>query len=407
MTEFDVFTLENGIKCVHKYVNQPVAHIALTIGAGTRDECVEQHGVAHLVEHLMFKGTRRRSAYHVNNLLENAGGELNAYTSKEETVIHATLLRSEVAKGVDLLSDMAFNSTFLPRDLAKEREVIIDEINSYKDSPSELIFDDFEEMLFANSALGRNILGNKRNLMRATQKQLIDYTSMNYSTDRIVFSCASRMTHKRFRQICDQYLGVIASNIKISNRTAPSRLNNFDLQKSKNTYQTHCVLGGYAYNLNDLKRLQLAFLTNILGGPLASSRLNAELREKYALTYNVEAGYVPYSDSGLFTIYFGCDKEKIERSIELTKRELNKMMNSKLTSLQLSRYKKQFIGQLTIASESTESLMLSIAKSVLTYGTFDGNSAIQEKINAITADELLDVANETFTDSNISMLIYK
>ncbi|WP_298064430.1 pitrilysin family protein, partial [uncultured Rikenella sp.] len=208
--EFDLFTLPNGIRCIHRRPGSAsggVAHIALTIGAGTRDEAAEQHGVAHLVEHLLFKGTARRSAYRVNSLLENTGGELNAFTTKEETVIHATLLRSEFSKGVDLLSDMAFNSRFDPRELDKEREVIIDEINSYRDSPAELIFDEFEELLFAGAPLGRNILGTPRNLKRATREQVVRYVTGHYRPERVVFSASAQMSHRRFREVCERYLG--------------------------------------------------------------------------------------------------------------------------------------------------------------------------------------------------------
>lgn len=407
MAEFETFRLSNGIRCVHRHVNHQVAHIALTIGSGTRDELADQHGVAHLVEHLMFKGTHKRSSYHINSLLENSGGELNAYTTKEETVIHATLLSGELRKGIDLLSDMAFNSTFSEVELGKERDVIIDEINSYKDSPAELIFDEFEERLFVDSPLGRNILGSKRNLQRATREQLISYVSGNYLTDRVVFSAASNMDHRKFRTLCEIYFGGINSNNSISQRATPSRISNFTLHKNKKTYQTHCLLGGYAYQLGDAKRLQLLFLINLLGGPFSTSRLNMQLREKHALTYSIEAGYVPYCDTGLYTIYFGCDSEKLERSLNLVERELKNMMDNQLTSLQLSRYKKQFQGQLTIASESNENVMLGVAKSLLSFDTFDSNDQIAQKINSITSMELLEVANEIFNDANRSLLVYK
>lgn len=412
-TEFDTFTLPNGIRCVHRRPpggrSAGVAHLALTIGAGTRDEAPDQHGVAHLVEHLMFKGTNRRSAYQVNSLLENSGGELNAFTTKEETVIHTTLLRSEFTKGIDLLADMAFNSRFDTRELEKEREVIIDEINSYKDSPAELIFDEFEELLFAGSPLGRNILGNKRNLKRATRQQLIDYVQGHYRPDRIVVSASAQMSHRRFREICERYLGTLApfDTASVSQRVAPERQPRFEWTRHKNTYQTHCLIGGYGYNLNDEKRALLAFLVHVLGGPYSVSRLNMLLREKHALTYNVEAGYVPYGDSGVYTIYLGCDKDKLEQSVELVRSELRKLREVKMTASQLARAKKQFIGQLLITSENTENLMLGIAKSVLVYNTFDSTETIAAKINAIRADELLEVANEIFCGENQYSLIYQ
>lgn len=410
--EFETFMLDNGIRCVHRRCSsgQPVSHIALTIGAGTRDEAMDQHGVAHLVEHLMFKGTARRSAWQVNSLLENSGGELNAFTTKEETVLHATLLRSEFTKGVDLLSDMAFNSRFDSRELDKEREVIIDEINSYKDSPAELIFDEFEELLFAGSPLGRNILGSKRNLRRAKQEQLTDYVQSCYRPERVVFSASSSMSHRRFREVCERFLGVLSFSkgaVSAAGRVAPARQPQFEIVRHKSTYQTHCVIGGYGYDLTEDKRVLLAFLINLLGGPSSVSRLNLQLREKHALTYNVEAGYVPYGDSGVYTIYLGCDRDKLEKSMELVRAELRNIRDTKLTGLQLARAKKQFIGQLTISSENAENLMLGIAKSVLVYNSFDSTAQIGARIGSISAEELLGAANEVFSEDNLYTLIYK
>lgn len=411
--EFDIFTLPNGIRCIHRRPGAAagrVAHIALTVGAGTRDEKADQHGVAHLVEHLLFKGTERRSAYRVNSLLENSGGELNAFTTKEETVIHAALLRSELAKGVDLLSDMAFHSRFDARELDKEREVIIDEINSYKDSPAELIFDEFEELLFAGSPLGRNILGTPRNLKRATRDQLVDYVEGHYRPDRVVFSASAQLSHRRFREVCERYLGALSVPVgrrEASRRTPPERQARFDVVKHRNTYQTHCVIGGYGYDLQEGKRMLLAFLINLLGGPFAGSRLNMQLRERYGLTYNVEGGYVPYGDSGVYTIYLGCDRDNLDRSVALVRRELQRLREEKLTTVQLARAKRQFMGQLLLSSENTENLMLGIAKSILVYNTFDSTAEIAAKIGAITADELQEAANEIFIEANQYSLIYK
>lgn len=411
--EFDLFTLPNGMRCVHRRPGRraaQVAHLALTIGAGTRDEAAAQHGVAHLVEHLLFKGTERRSAYRVNSLLENAGGELNAFTTKEETVVHATLLRSEFRKGVDLLSDMVFRSRFDAREIDKEREVIIDEINSYKDSPAELIFDDFEELLFAGSPLGRNILGTPRNLKRATREQLVEYVAGHYRPGRIVFSASVEMPHSRFREICERYLAPLSAAVgegKAEERRAPERQPRFDIVRHKNTYQTHCLLGGYGYDLHDERRLRLAFLINLLGGPASVSRLNMLLREKHALTYNVEAGYVPYSDSGIYTIYLGCERDKVEQSIELVRAELRRLRETKLTTVQLARAKRQFLGQWILSSENTENLMLGVAKSVLIYNGFEQAGEVEAKIGAITAEELLETANDIFNENNFYSLIYR
>lgn len=413
-SEYFVFALPNGLRCVHRRIPGPkrgqvsVAHMALTIGAGTRDEQEEQHGVAHLVEHLIFKGTARRSAWQVNSLLENAGGELNAFTTKEETVIHATLLKSEFGKGIDLLSDMAFNSTFTPKEIDKEREVILDEINSYKDSPAELIYDEFEELLFEGSALGRNILGDKRTLKRVGRNQLLAFCQRNYQADRIVFSASSAMTHARFRNFCEQHLSFIpAASCGVTRHKPDEKSVKQELIKHKATYQAHCLMGSYAYDLYHSKRMNLAFLVNLLGGPASVSRLNMQLREKHALTYSVEAGYTPYADTGLFTIYFGCEKDKLERSQELVYAELKKLRETALTTAQLARAKKLFLGQLAIASEHPENLMLSIAKSLLVYDSFDSTAEIAAKISGITSQQLQDVAQEVFAEPRIHTLIYR
>lgn len=407
MTEYSNFTLPNGIRCVHRRVKSPVANIGITINAGTRDEGAEQHGVAHLVEHLLFKGTESRSAYHVNNRLESVGGELNAFTTKEETVVHATSLKQDYVRGVDLLADMIFRSIYPEKELEKEREVIIDEINSYKDSPSELIFDEFEELLFADTTLGRNILGSKRNLRKATRGQLVDYTGRTYNTDQMVFSSSANISHERFRAICEKYLGDIATNMRDFERVAPTKQPIFRVERSKKTYQTHCLMGGYAYDLSSEKRILLAFLINILGGASSLSRLNMSLREKHALTYNVEASYTPYTDSGIYTIYFGCENQKAERSEELVRREIALLRDKELSPSQLARAKKQFVGQLVLAADNSENFMLSIAKSILIYNEFDSMETIAAKINSIQSGELLEVAKEIFTDDNIYTLIYR
>lgn len=407
MQEFSVITLSNGIRCVHRRVKSPVANIALTVNSGTRDESSEQHGVAHLVEHLLFKGTARRTAYQINNRLESVGGELNAFTSKEETVIHASCLTTDYTKGVDLLCDMMFNSNYAEREIEKEKEVIIDEINSYKDTPSELIFDDFEELLFAGSTLGRNILGTPRQLKKIERSNLTDYVAQNYNTDQIVFSSSSSLTHTQFQQKCEKILGNIPSNTHIPNRQKPEAQPHFAVERNKKTYQIHTVLGGNAYSLFDDKRIAFSLLINILGGQSSLSRLNQTLREKHALTYNVEASYTPYSDSGIWAIYFGCEADKHAQSHDLVMKEIEILRQTPLSDSQLRKAKRQFIGQLAISSDNNENFIMGIAKSLLVFNSFDTNEVITAKINSITSEELSIVANEIFTESNINSLIYK
>lgn len=406
-SEYEQFVLDNGIRCVHRRAKSPVAHLALTIGAGTRDEAAGAHGVAHLVEHLLFKGTRRRSAYQVNGLLENAGGELNAFTTKEETVVHATLLSADFAKATDLLVDMAFHSTFPDKELEKERTVVIDEINACRDNPSEQIFDDFESLLFAGSTLGRTILGDKRALKKIKSNDLIDYTTVNYCAEQTVFSASSNLTHARFRTLCDRYLAAVETSRWENRRQAPALQPSFTQTKSRSIHQAHAVVGGYGYDLHHEGRIPLAFLVNLLGGPSAVSRLNLELRERRGWTYHVESSYVPYGDTGMVTTYLGCERERLDDSLAQVHMELRKLRDQRLTSAQLHRAKRQFIGQMTIAAESAESQMLGIAKSLLVYGSFDSTADIARKIEALTADQLLEAAREVFAEEKLSTLIYR
>lgn len=407
MQEFSTLTLGNGIRCVHRRVKSPVANIALTVNSGTRDESPEQHGVAHLVEHLLFKGTGRRTAFQINNRLESVGGELNAFTSKEETVIHASSLNRDYTKGVDLLCDMMFNSLYAQREVDKEKEVIIDEINSYKDTPSELIFDDFEELLFAGSTLGRNILGTPKQLKGIERHHLTDYVASNYNTDQIVFSSSSPLSHTQFQQKCEKILGPIPSNPRTNVREKPATQPKFTIERSKRTHQIHTVLGGNAYSLFDDRRVAFSLLINILGGQSSLSRLNQTLRERHALTYNVEANYTPYSDSGIWAIYFGCEADKQNQSMELTLREIDMIRQNRLTPNQLQRAKRQLIGQLAISSDNNENFIMGIAKSLLVFNSFDTNEEIAAKILSISSDELLNVAQDLLIEQNINTLIYR
>lgn len=406
MSEYSTFRLSNGMWCVHRRVKSSVAYLALTIGAGTRDEAPEQHGVAHLTEHLLFKGTAKRSALQINKRLEIVGGEVNAFTGKEETVLHCSCLKGDYLRAVDLLVDMAFSSTFKTQELGKEREIIIDEINSYKDSPAELIFDEFEELLFAGSALGRDILGSKRNLARITRDDVVRYVGSNYNTNCMVFSSCSNMSHERFARICQAYFAGLLPNVRVISRVKPDKVERFDIVRNRKTYQAHTVIGGYAYDSYDSRRIELALLINILGGSSSLSRLNMILREKHALTYNVEASYTPYCDSGVYNIYFGCELQKREQALALIMEQVTELRDHAIPNTELSMLKKQFIGQLTLASENSESLMLGTAKSLLVFGEFDSMDKIASRISGITAEALQEVAREIFAPNNIYSLTY-
>jgi predicted Zn-dependent peptidase len=404
---FENFTLQNGIRVVHGRTNSPVAYCCIMINAGTRDELDHEHGIAHFIEHVIFKGTKRRKAYHITSRLEDVGGELNAYTTKEETVVQATFLKDDYHRAVELLFDIVFRSTFPEKELKKEKEVILDEINSYKDSPSELIFDDFEELVYPNHPFGRNILGTKKHLKRFTKTDIISFIERNYCTDQIVFCSMGNVPFQRVLKLANKYFGNISPNFKQNFREPIIYSPPHNKEVHKGTYQRHCILGCRAYDLHHPKRVGMYLLNNILGGPGQNSRLNLALRERRGYAYNVESSYSPYSDTGLFSIYFGTDKINFQKSIELVHYELNLIRTHKLGVQQLAKAKRQLMGQLAIATENTESLMLNVARSFLFFNTFEGLDDVYSRIESISAEELLDIANEIIPDNNLSSLIYK
>ena len=403
--EFYTYTLPNGIKGIHRRVKSGAARCSLTIGAGSRDELHTEHGIAHFAEHGLFKGTAHRKAYQVNCRLENLGGELNAFTTKEDTTIHATVLKSDFCKAAELISDVAFNSTFPDKELDKEREVIIDEINTYKDSPMDMIYDTFEDMIFEGSELGHNILGTKRDLMRHNSKALHNFRARTYTTDQMVFATIGDISNSRIEQIAGRYFAHYPATTRNYTRTAPAAHTPFELKISKHTHQCHCIVGNRAYSITEDKRLPFSLLVNILGGPTANSRLNVSVRERNGLSYNIEANYVPYSDSGMIAIYFSSDHCNSDHCREIIAEEIKKLQSVRLTSRQLSMAKRQYIAQMTIATENNEGYMLGIGRSLLVHGEVDTLEQAYKKINSITADQILEVANEVFV--NNSTLIYQ
>lgn len=403
--EFFTYTLPNGIRCIHKRVRSSVVHCALSINTGSRDEEKNEAGMAHLVEHMLFKGTERRRAYHVNCRLENLGGELNAFTTKEETVIHATTLRSDFSKAAELIADVVFHSTFPEHELEKEKQVIFDEINLYKDSPSERIYDDFEELAFSDSPIGRNILGCKASLKKMGQADMVRFIGRTHNTDQMVFSVIGNVSEKTFMQIVERYFGEIPENRRAFERVRPGVLEPFRKQVSRGTHQNHCIIGTRAYDLYDIRRPALLLLSNYLGGPSANSLLNVELRERNALSYSVESSYTPFTDTGIAAIYFSCERDKTDRCLDIVEQQLNKIRTTPLTPRSLSIAKKQFIGQMAISTESNEAYMLAAAKSYLIYGKVDSMAEITARIKAIGSEEIMEAAKDIY--GNMSMLIYK
>ncbi len=403
--EFYTYILPNGIRGIHRQTKSSVTHCGLFINAGTRDELRGEIGLAHFAEHAIFKGTTHRKAYQVNCRLENLGGELNAFTTKEDTTIHATTLKGDFSKAVELIADIAFHSTYPLKELEREKEVIYDEINTYKDSPSELIYDTFEELVFNDSELGHNILGLKRDIKRFSGDSIRQFAARCYTTDQMVFSSIGNISPKRIEAIAMRYFGDVTPSTRTFSRTAPLAMEHFEETLKRHTHQTHCMIGGRAYGVCEKKRLPLSLLINVLGGPCANSILNTVVRERHGLTYNIEANYTPYIDSGLFSIYFGAERSNSERVIELINLELEKLCKSPLTARQLSMAKKQFMAQVAISMESNEGYMLGVGKSYLVHNSVDTTEEVYQKITALKASDIMEVANEIFEEKSI--LIYQ
>ena len=403
--EFHTYTLPNGIRGIHRQVRGSVAHCALVIGAGSRDELPTEYGLAHFTEHAFFKGTERRRAWQVNCRLENLGGELNAFTTKEDTTIHATTLRGDFAKAAELIADIAFHSTFPERELEREKEVIVDEINTYKDSPADLIYDTFEDLLFEGSQLGHNILGRKAALARYDGDAIRAFTRRMHTTDRMVFSSIGNFSPRAAEAVAARYFGEQPATVCGGERVAPGPCAAFEKSVVKHTHQTHCIIGGRACGIAEERRLPLALVVNILGGASANSLLNVVVRERNGLSYNIEANYTPYGDTGIVAIYFSSEHGNADHCIELIEEQLHRLRTVPLTSRQLSMAKKQFIAQLAISSESNESYMLGAGKSLLTHDEVDTMEQVYAKVRNLTAAQLTEVAEEVF--SGMSRLIYK
>ena len=405
MKEFHTYTLPNGIRGIHRQVRGNVAHCALVVGAGTRDELKSEYGLAHFAEHAFFKGTQRRRAYQVNCRLENLGGELNAYTTKEDTTLHATVLRGDFAKAVELLADVAFRSTFPERELEREREVIFDEINTYKDSPADRIYDDFEDLLFAGSALGHNILGTKAALARYRSEHIHAFVRRTHTTDQMVFSSIGNIAPRRIEAIAARYFADMPASVRSICRTAPAPVAPFERSIARHTHQSHCIVGARAYGILDPKRLPLALLVNMLGGPSANSMLNVTVREKHGLSYSIEGSYTPYGDAGIVAIYFSSDHDNCDRCLELVRGQIDSLRTRRLSTRRLALAKKQFVAQLAISMESNEGYMLGAGKSYLVHSEVDTMEEVYRKISDLQAGELLEVANEVLASP--SLLVYR
>jgi predicted Zn-dependent peptidase len=400
-------TLNNGIRLVHHKIPGIVAHCGLIINAGSRDETGSEHGIAHFIEHMLFKGTTKRKAYHILSRLEDVGGELNAYTTKEETAIHASFIKEHYGRAVEIISDIAFNSVFPAREIEKEKEVVIEEINSYKDNPAELIFDDFEEQIFLNQPIGRNILGTLETVKSFNQEIISSFISNNYSTSQMVFCSVGNISDEKIIKLFKRYFTEIPERILPPKQKKSWLYKPSSVVRDMDTYQNHCIIGNVAYDLRDKRRMGMFLLNNILGGQGLNSRLNLSLREKNGFAYNVESSYNPYCDTGVFSIYFGTDSHNLDKSISIAESELFKLRTIKLGTIQLSKAKNQIKGYLARGYENHESLMLSLGKSVLVFNKVESIGEVCEKIDNVSSSEIIETANDVFEKGRLSTLIYK
>jgi len=404
---YKIEKLNNGIRLVHQYTDSPIAYCGLIVNTGSRDEKEHEHGLAHFIEHAVFKGTEKRRSYHILNRLESVGGDINAYTTKEETCIYTAFLANEYERSIELMADMMFNSNFPVSEIEKEKDVIIDEINSYKDNPSELIFDEFEDMVFKNRSLGRNILGDPQKIKAYTRDHLLNFKDSNYPTNQFVIFSMGKIDFKKLFKLVSKYFSDKPEKTIIKRTKENSEYISFSINEKKNTHQLHCIIGNIAYSYHDDRRTALSLFNNLLGGTSMNSRLSMALREKSGIAYDIESNYTGYSDNGIFSLYFGTEKDKFEKSLKLIQKEFNALKNNKLGVLQLHRAKQQFIGQIAISAENKENSSLNLGKSLMLFDKIDSLHEVNDRIASISAGEILQVANEILDKKMLSMLVYE
>lgn len=403
---FEEFELSNGIRCIFQERRSEVVHVGLMINVGARDEVKEKEGLAHFIEHALFKGTSNRKAYHILNRLEEVGAELNAFTTKEETCVYASCLVPDVTRSLDLIKDIVFNSVFPEKEIEREKSVIIEEIQSYQDSPFELIFDDFEEALFNGHPLGNNILGTKKTLSSMTRQDILDFQKEHYFTNQMVISVVGGINSRKIKKLIEKLFGDIPARLGEVKRIVPPPVPVFDMKKKMETNQAHIIIGNRAYPAMHPNRRSLVLLNNILGGPTMNNRLSLSLREKKGLAYHTESHYSSYTDTGSLSIYVGADEKNINKSINLVNRELNLLRTKKLGERQVNSAKKQIKGQIALSQESGSNVMLGLGKSLLLYNKVDTLKEVFSSIDDISSELILETANELFDPLQQSKLIY-
>ncbi len=401
-----LFELSNGIRVVHQYMPREVAHCGVMIGSGSRDEQRNEHGLAHFLEHCFFKGTTKRKTYHILSRLDAVGGELNAFTSKEETWLHASFLHSDYERAIELIADIAYHSTFPSKEIEKEKEVIVDEINSYKDSPSDMIFEEFDELLFGRHPLGRTILGTEKSLQHLTRQHLLNFKQRHFCKGNVIFASAGNIAPDKLQYLLEKHWGMVKLSPKVRKPKSTLHYTPFHREVRKDIHQVHYLMGAPAYDFHHRKRPAFSLLNNILGGPAMNSRLSMRIREKHGIAYQIDSSYVPFSDAGVFSIYLGTEKENLTKTKALIWKELRLLRDKPITSKQLHEAKRQLIGQIALSQDSGSAIMFNLAKSWMLFGKIDSLAELFEKINEISVADIQDTAQEIFDESRMSSLTY-
>ncbi|MBR1631946.1 MAG: insulinase family protein [Paludibacteraceae bacterium] len=405
--DFYHHTLKCGIRIVFHPTRSDVCYLGLMMNTGTRDEQPGEPGMAHFVEHTIFKGTASRTSKQIIDRIEGIGGELNAYTTKEETVLYATVLTAYAHRAMDVMADMVQHACFPEAEICKELEVILDEIDSYKDAPAELIYDEFESMLFRDHPLGTPILGQPRALRRFKSDDARRFLAERYNTDQMVLFVQGRLSMKQLIDWAEQCFADTPLHVRDFRRTAPGIIAAEHKQAHHRHAQTHYLCGGHCYSLHHADRLGAFLLNNIMGGPSMNSRLNMSLRERNGLVYTVEGAYTPLTDTGFWTIYLGCDHHDLEHCVELLHKELRRIRERAVGTAALARYKRQLSSQQAIAAENQEGNILSAAKSTLHFGRVETTQEAMQVIDRITPADLMRLANEMYDASQMSSIIFQ
>lgn len=406
--DYQLHTLPNGIRVIHQPNTSSISHVCLILNAGSRDEPADQTGLAHFIEHLLFKRTQKRSTNQILNRLEVVGADLNAYTTKEYTCLHASFLNQYLERTLDLFEDLAFHSVFPEQELLKEKQIVLDEIASYQDQPEEAIQDDFEDILFAGHPLGRNILGTTTSVQQFTRPDILRFMDANYNPQQIVIGISGNYSPEKIRRITEKLFSDHPAKTFKSNRKKPDQVIKGQVTELyKPINQAHCMIGNVAYAGNHTYKTGLLLLNNLLGGMGMSSRLNMEIREKLGIAYSIESNYTPFTDTGIFSIYFGTEAEKTDHARRVIFRELKKLCSNRLGTVQLHQAKQKFMGQIALGEENRMGLIISLSKSMLDFGKAETLAGIFAKINAVTASQLLEIANHIFDPARMVTLLFK